>query len=217
MTRDPDDARARAAAEARARLRRTGHTPPEEPAPPPAELGPADEDGLLAEPAPTEENGPLADPGPAEERLPVADPGPTDEPGAGGAPPATEARATPTPPGATPPAAAARPAAGAATPAAPADTTDGPPDGAPVPVPRRRRRPGVLVGALALVCLLLAGALAYSLVSLGNANGQLNARRSAVAAARTFAVDLSSYRYTDLAHDTGKVLAHATASFKKSY
>jgi Mce-associated membrane protein len=104
-----------------------------------------------------------------------------------------------------------------AAPVQPAATA---PDGARQPAATRSstghgsRLATVILGALSLV---LAVALVLSLLALHHRDQAASARASALAAARSYAVDLSSYNYNDLTRDFDRVLSHATASFKKSY
>ena len=71
--------------------------------------------------------------------------------------------------------------------------------------------------AVGLVALILAVALVLSLVQLSNKNALESSRSSALSAAKTYAVEIAGYSYTNLNADFGKVLANSTPSFKHSY
>jgi Mce-associated membrane protein len=90
--------------------------------------------------------------------------------------------------------------------------------------PGRARRSRRATVALGVTCVALAAGLVAALVGLraesATAGRELAIQRAgseAVAAARAYAVDLSSYSYKDLNTSADKVLANATASFRKSY
>jgi Mce-associated membrane protein len=74
----------------------------------------------------------------------------------------------------------------------------------------------VLVGAGVLVAA-LAVALILSLLALGNQDAQVSSRTSALAAARTYAVQLASYNYRDLKVGFATVAADSTSSFRRSF
>lgn len=100
-------------------------------------------------------------------------------------------------------------------------TTSNEPPGDPV-TPRNEaadwgRRMWMASAGLGALCVALAAGLVVALVSLHAADGKASTRASALAAAKAYAVDLSSYRYQDLTTDFDRVLDHATPSFKKSY
>lgn len=94
------------------------------------------------------------------------------------------------------------------------------PGASPPPLPRRARAwvithaATVIVGGVALA---LAVALALTLAALGNRNALGSARVSALAAARTDAVELAGYNYRHLSRDFGVVLAHSTPTFRRSF
>lgn len=69
---------------------------------------------------------------------------------------------------------------------------------------------GVVVVALSV-------ALALSLSALGNQDALGNSRTSALAAARTDAVQLASYNYRSLGRDFGVVIANSTPSFRRRF
>lgn len=79
---------------------------------------------------------------------------------------------------------------------------------------RPRRWPVVALGALSVV---LAAALVVTLLDLRSRDQVNSARTSALAAARTYSVELSSYRYTELQKDFELVLSHSTPAFQKNY
>jgi len=89
-----------------------------------------------------------------------------------------------------------------------------------------RTRSGVVLGwvrshrsvvGVGVVAVALAIALALALVALGNQDALGAARPSALAAARTDAVELAGYDYRHLDHDFGVVLANSTPSFRRSF
>jgi Mce-associated membrane protein len=59
--------------------------------------------------------------------------------------------------------------------------------------------------------------LVVALVALGNSDAVSGARTSALASARTYAVELAGYNYQHLNQDFGTVLAHSTPSFRRSF
>jgi Mce-associated membrane protein len=60
-------------------------------------------------------------------------------------------------------------------------------------------------------------ALAITLLALGNRNAVGQARTSAMASGRTYALELAGYNYRTLGHDFGLVLSHSTPSFRHSF
>ena len=74
----------------------------------------------------------------------------------------------------------------------------------------------VVVG-LGTVAIALAVALGLSLSALGHEDALTGARTSALAAARTYAVELGGYDYRDLDRDFRVVLSHSTPSFRRSF
>ncbi len=81
---------------------------------------------------------------------------------------------------------------------------------------RRRRSKAVLIGVLVLVTGLVV-ALILSLLALSNQDSQASSRTSALAAARTYAVQLASYNYGNLQRDFAAVAANSTPSFRRSF
>lgn len=81
------------------------------------------------------------------------------------------------------------------------------------------RRKGLVIAVSALAVLVVAaGTVLALLVPSWLHQRQVNAARtSALAAARTYAVDFGSYDYQHLDRDFAKVAAHLTPGFKKSY
>jgi Mce-associated membrane protein len=100
----------------------------------------------------------------------------------------------------------------------PVDVDDDERVDAVVPVPARGRRlsrPGVVVlGVLALV---LAVALVLSQMALGHQNSLAGARTSALAASKTYAVELAGYDYRHLGHDFAVVEANSTPTFRRTF
>jgi Mce-associated membrane protein len=90
----------------------------------------------------------------------------------------------------------------------------------PVPAPSATRpwarSNRVLVGA-GVVVAALAVALILSLLALGSRDAQASSRTSALAAARTYAVQLASYNYRDLEGGFAIVAADSTPSFRRSF
>jgi len=74
----------------------------------------------------------------------------------------------------------------------------------------------VAVGA-GVVAAGLAVALILSLLSLGNDNALNTARSQALAAARTYSVELAGYDYRHLDRDFSVVVSHSTPSFRRSF
>lgn len=103
---------------------------------------------------------------------------------------------------------------------APPPGLEAPEPEAPVAVsaaPRRRRAGLAVTACLLLATAGLAVALVLTALGLSNDNSLDNARSGALAAARTYAVDLAGYDYRHLAQDFGVVLAHSTPSFRKTF
>jgi Mce-associated membrane protein len=90
----------------------------------------------------------------------------------------------------------------------------------PVPAPSATRpwtrSNRVLVGAGVVVAALVV-ALILSLLALGNQDAQASSRTSALAAARTYAVQLASYNYRHLEGGFATVAADSTSSFRRSF
>jgi len=82
---------------------------------------------------------------------------------------------------------------------------------------RRTTVTPVTTVAVGFVAVVLAVALALTMLALGNRNALDGARASALGAARTDAVELAGYNYRHLNQDFGAVLAHSTASFQRSF
>jgi len=70
---------------------------------------------------------------------------------------------------------------------------------------------------VAMLVVTLAGALVVTTVQLRHRNAVDSARTSALAAAKTYAVELASYDYRHLDQDFGQVLAHSTPTFRQSF
>ena len=81
---------------------------------------------------------------------------------------------------------------------------------------RRTRSKTVLVGGFVFVAALIV-ALILSLLALSDQDAQASARTSALAAARTYAVQLASYNYRDLDRGFAAVAADSTPSFRTSF
>jgi len=77
-------------------------------------------------------------------------------------------------------------------------------------------RPWVLVAALAVAAAAIA-AFAVTYVRLAQSNSASDARATALAAARSFAAEISSYDYQHLDGDFGTVLAHSADPFKSQF
>jgi Mce-associated membrane protein len=74
------------------------------------------------------------------------------------------------------------------------------------------------VAALAgLVAAALAVALALTLMQLGNRDALSGARASALAAAKTYSVELAGYNYRHLGHDFAVVEANSTPTFRRTF
>jgi Mce-associated membrane protein len=78
-------------------------------------------------------------------------------------------------------------------------------------------RSNVLSSILATALVVAVVLLVLSQLSLGNANSISSERASAMAAAKSYAVDLASYNYKHLNQDFGKVLSESTPTFKQSF
>jgi hypothetical protein len=102
-----------------------------------------------------------------------------------------------------------------------------PEDGSGQGITRRRAPSWVAVRSWVGSNLVLSG-VAFALVvavvlltltqfSLNSESSLNSARTSALAAAKSYAVDLASYNYHHLQHDYGKVLAESTPTFKQSF
>jgi Mce-associated membrane protein len=72
----------------------------------------------------------------------------------------------------------------------------------------------VLIGVIAVA---LAVALVLATLAVGNKDALESARTSALAAAKTYAVEIGSYNYAHLDQDFAVVLANSTPTFKTSY
>jgi Mce-associated membrane protein len=70
---------------------------------------------------------------------------------------------------------------------------------------------------LGVVSVGLAVGLVLTLVALGNDHDAATARSSALASARTAAVEIGGYDYRHLGQDFGRVLASSTPSFRRSF
>jgi Mce-associated membrane protein len=119
---------------------------------------------------------------------------------------------------AAPPATA--PPAGVIAPAAPGVTA---PAGAVAPPawPESTPQPYRLIGAIGLlVVLLLVGALVFSVLRINHEDSANSLRNSALSAAKTYGVYLSSYNYKDLTSPTAawtQVDDHADAGFRRDF
>ena len=86
--------------------------------------------------------------------------------------------------------------------------------------PSRRQRwmrsKAVLLSAGVVVVALAVG-LALSLSALSNQNALASSRTTALAAARTYSVELASYNYRNLNRDFGTVAANSTPSFRRTF
>lgn len=88
------------------------------------------------------------------------------------------------------------------------------------PVARRRRRPNLLTLVGAAVAVLVVAALVISVLGWTGSRSQQSLRQSALKAASTYGVYLSSYDYKDLTGPTSpwtEVDQHSTASFRKDF
>lgn len=95
------------------------------------------------------------------------------------------------------------------------DDSDGP-ESAPSSIRRWTRSKTAAVGVCVLVAALTA-ALILSLLALSNQDSQASQRTSALAAARTYAVQLASYNYTHLDSGFAALAAESTPSFRRSF
>lgn len=89
----------------------------------------------------------------------------------------------------------------------------------PAPAPRQSLGSG-LVAALAVTGLgvaMLIAALLWTTVKLHNADAVTDARSTALAAAKTFSLELSTYDYHTLDKDFGAVINHSTGTFKSDF
>ena len=78
-------------------------------------------------------------------------------------------------------------------------------------------RSNLLLVCGGIVVVALSVALAISLLALGNQDAVGSSRTSALAAARTDAVQLASYNYRELGRDFGVVVAKSTPSFRRRF
>jgi Mce-associated membrane protein len=69
----------------------------------------------------------------------------------------------------------------------------------------------------ALVVMALAGGLGFTTLRLRHQDAVSRARTSALAAAKTYAVEMASYDYRHLDQDFGTVKRHSTASFQAKF
>lgn len=95
-----------------------------------------------------------------------------------------------------------------------------PPPPPEAPAPARTGPSGRMLAAIGLVAagvVLLIVALVISQVRLHNANSLDSARASALVAAKTFSVELSTYDYHHLDQDFATVVAHSTGKFKSDF
>jgi len=92
--------------------------------------------------------------------------------------------------------------------------------GEPAPAPSSTRRWTRSKTLLVCGCVLVAGlvtALILSLLALSNQDAQASTRTSALAAARTYAVQLASYNYRNLDRGFAALAADSTPSFRRSF
>lgn len=82
---------------------------------------------------------------------------------------------------------------------------------------RSRVRGNLVASGLAVALVVAVVVLILTQLSLSNQSSVNGARSSALAAARTYAVDLASYNYKSLNADFGKVLNESTPTFKQSF
>jgi Mce-associated membrane protein len=73
------------------------------------------------------------------------------------------------------------------------------------------------LSGLAIALVVAVVFLTLTQLSLNNQNSLNSARSSALASAKTYAVDLASYNYKSLDQDFGKVLAESTPTFKQNF
>ncbi len=93
----------------------------------------------------------------------------------------------------------------------------GPLAAAPSSTGRRWARSSIALIGGGVVIVGLAVALLLSLLALGNQNAAASSRTSALAAARTDAVQLASYNYRSLDRNFSAVVAESTPSFRRSF
>jgi Mce-associated membrane protein len=98
----------------------------------------------------------------------------------------------------------------------PAVDPDVVPPGWPEPAPRFVVS-NIVTIILGVIAVGLVVALVLTLLELNHKNSLENARTSALSAARTYSIELSSYNYQHLTHDFRTVESHSTPSFKKSF
>ena len=111
------------------------------------------------------------------------------------------------------------------TPAVPPSPTPTPEAAAPAPIPEPAPAPrqslgGGLVAAIAVTGLgvaMLIAALLWTTVKLHNSDAVTDARATALAAAKTFSLELSTYDYHTLDKDFGAVIDHSTGTFKTDF
>jgi Mce-associated membrane protein len=77
--------------------------------------------------------------------------------------------------------------------------------------------PVTVAVASAVIVVVLTVALVLSLLALGNRDAVNGARSDALAAARTYSVELAGYDYRHLDRDFGTVLANSTPRFRRSF
>jgi len=70
---------------------------------------------------------------------------------------------------------------------------------------------------LGVIAVGLVVGLVLTLLQVNNKDAIQNAQTSALSAARTYSIELSSYTYQHLTQDFATVESHSTASFKKSF
>jgi Mce-associated membrane protein len=78
-------------------------------------------------------------------------------------------------------------------------------------------RSNLLLSGLAVALVVAVVFLTLTQLSLNSENSLNSARTSAVASAKSYAVDLASYNYKNLNQDFGKVLAESTPTFKQNF
>jgi Mce-associated membrane protein len=91
-----------------------------------------------------------------------------------------------------------------------------PPPGSTEP-PKRFVASNVVTVILGVVAVALVVGLVLTLLQLNNKDAVDNARTNALSAARTYAIELSSYNYQNLNQDFATVESHSTPTFKKSF
>jgi Mce-associated membrane protein len=90
------------------------------------------------------------------------------------------------------------------------------PPGWPEPAPRFVVS-NIVTIILGVIAVGLVVGLVLTMLQLSNKNALESARTTALTAAKTYAIELSSYDYKDLHKDFATVESHSTASFKKSF